>query len=392
MQFYISDHSKTTNQLIKNKSLVDEGGWAIAAFERDRITHIRPNTPYYYYVYCDNAVLQQLDIMGSNGASEQLYVPTEVANDVRTGRCKIILDHSLEGFPARYYNAINFQKFLGEFADNTIYLSGDYIRGTKNFVNTQYSNYWELIVSKDIARKFTQQYNDSKLNITLPTKFKAICKNRLTRPVRIEIVKRINELNLQHDINYSFGMVSHHGTGLNFDLNEFCNKINRTAKIWKHDAHELTAWVMRHGEKHLFHEYVNLAENQARSLNSELLDAHLDCYFEMIVETNYIEDTIFHSEKTFKAIALLQPFVVFAERYSVQVLRELGYDVFDDFINHSYDVIRDPTKRMTATFIEVTRLCNISHDDWIKIYTQIKDRLISNREHLLNCKQRTLLW
>ena len=200
MQLYISDHNKTTNQLIKNKSLVDNGGWAIAAFEKDRITHTRPDTPYYYYVYCDNAVIQQLDIMGSSGASEQLYVPTEVANDVRTGRCKIILDHSLEGFPVRYFNEINFQKFLGEFVDDTIYLSGDYKSSTKKIVNTQYSNYWELIVSTDIARRSTQQYNDSKLNITLPTKFKAICKNRLTRPVRIEIVPRINELKLQHDI------------------------------------------------------------------------------------------------------------------------------------------------------------------------------------------------
>jgi len=391
MQIYITDSTKTTNQLTKNVSLVGEGGKAITAFlTKEHITHTRPDTFYYYYVYADNATFLLLDVIGNDGISEQLYVPTEVANDVRTGRCKIILDHSLEGFPSRYYNSINFQKFLGEFADNTIYLSGDYIRGTEQFVNTQYSNYWELLCSKMTTRNpVMHSYTDAKINITSPTKFKAICKNRLTRPHRIEIVKRINDLNLQHDINYSFGIVPHHGTGLNFTLLGLTRVINKTARIWNHDVNELTAWVIRHGEKHLFHEYVNLAENQARTVTDELLNAHLDSYFEMIVETNYTEHTIFHSEKTFKSISWLQPFVMFAERYSVQALREMGYDVFDDFIDHSYDSIADPIERMTATFLEVTRLCDISHDDWLKIYTQITDRLVNNRKHLLTCEERS---
>ena len=390
MQIYITDSTKTTNQLIKNVPLVGDGGWAITAFLKEHITHTRPDTPYYYYVYADNTIFQSLNVIGSGTRSEQLYVPTEVAKDIREGRCKIILDHSLEGFPARYYKAINFQKFLGEFADNTIYLSGDYTNGSKQFVHTRYSNYWELVCSRMMERNTgMHSYADAKINITSPTKFKAICKNRLTRPHRIEIVKRINDLNLQHDINYSFGIVPHHGKGLNFTLQGLTRAINKTARIWKHDVEELAAWVIRHGEKHLFHEYVDLAENQASTVSDELFNAHLDSYFEMIVETNYAERTIFHSEKTFKAISWLQPFVMFAERYSVEALREMGYDVFDDFIDHSYDNIADPIERMTSTFLEVTRLCAISHDDWLKIYAQITDRLISNREHLINCKQRS---
>ena len=219
MQIYITDNTKTTNQLTKNVSLVGDGGQAITAFLKEHITYTRPDTFYYYYVYADNATFQLLDVIGNGSISEQLYVPTEVAIDIREGRCKIILDHSLEGFPVTNFNAHNFQKFLGEFADNTIYLSGDYISVTNQFVHTRYSNYWELVCSKITKRNTVMHsYTDAKINITSPTKFKAICKNRLTRPHRIEIVKRINDLNLQHDINYSFGIVPHHGTGLNFTL------------------------------------------------------------------------------------------------------------------------------------------------------------------------------
>jgi hypothetical protein len=387
MQIYITDSTKTTNQLTKNVSLVGEGGKAITAFLTEHITHTRHDTFYYYYVYADNATFQLLDVMANGSISDQLYVPTEVASDIREGRCKIILDHSLEGFPVTHFDAHNFQTFLGEFLDNTIYLSSDYLRGTSQFVSTQYSNYWELKISQLAGRN--PDYTDAKMNPIAPAKFKAICKNRLTRPHRIEIVKRINDLNLQHDINYSFGIVPHHGTGLNFTLLGLTRVIKKTARIWKHDVEELSAWVIRHGEKHLFHENIDLSKNQASTISDELFNAHLDSYFEMIVETNYVEHTIFHSEKTFKAIAWSQPFVMFAERYSVQALRELGYDVFDDFIDHSYDNIADPIERMTATFLEVTRLCDISHDDWLKIYTQISDRLVSNRKHLFTCEERS---
>jgi len=392
MQLYITDHTKTTNQLIKNTLLIDNGGQAIATFLKMNITYTRPSTFYYYYIYTDNATFQLLDVCARGGNTEQLYVPDDVATDIRQGRCKIILDHSLEGFPAVFFDAHRFKKFLGEFADSTIYFSGDYKQGTKHIVSSQYANYWELTVANrraDCDTYIEEQYTKSKLFPKGPAKFKAICKNRLTRPARIEIVKKINDLNLQNDINYSFGVVTQHGTGLNFTINGFYNTINKTARIWGHNVEELTAWVVRHGEKHLFHEQVDLTKNQARTVSNELLNAHLDSYFEMIVETNYTENTIFHSEKTFKAIAWLQPFVMFAEPYSVQALREFGYDVFDDFIDHSYDIITDPAARMNATFHEVTRLCNLSHSDWLEIYAQITDRLISNREHLFTCKNRS---
>lgn len=69
-----------------------------------------------------------------------------------------------------------------------------------------------------------------------------------------------------------------------------------------------------------------------------------------VMET-YIDDT--HTcvtEKAFKNLVYPQPFVMLGSANMIQYLRDLGFDVYDDYVDHSYDTIQDDHSRTQAVF------------------------------------------
>jgi hypothetical protein len=69
------------------------------------------------------------------------------------------------------------------------------------------------------------------------------------------------------------------------------------------------------------------------------------------METHFDADQsggTFLTEKTFKPIKHGQMFFVAGPAGSLQVLRDLGYCVFDSVLDNSYDLEPDPTQRWMA--------------------------------------------
>ena len=67
--------------------------------------------------------------------------------------------------------------------------------------------------------------------------------------------------------------------------------------------------------------------------------ANLESYLNLVVETYAGDATITFSEKTFRALQTPAPWMLFACRNTVKYLRELGFDVLDDVIDHNYDSV-----------------------------------------------------
>lgn len=87
-----------------------------------------------------------------------------------------------------------------------------------------------------------------------------------------------------------------------------------------------------------------------------------ECFFNIISETSSQTDSdswkkVFLTEKSFKAFAYRQLPVWFAVPNTVREVRKLGFDVFDDIIDHSYDALNNPEERMNAVVKEIQRLC-----------------------------------
>ena len=130
----------------------------------------------------------------------------------------------------------------------------------------------------------------------------------------------------------------------------------------------------------------NLAINLVNTLNKEHI---LDTNFQFIIETWATSgDTTFLSEKSFKPFMLMQPFITYGDRYTVRTLREYGYNVFDKWINHSYDTIKDPMERAEAVVVEMKRLQSFTSIEWADILYDMRDALVYNVRNLEKSLQR----
>jgi hypothetical protein len=90
-----------------------------------------------------------------------------------------------------------------------------------------------------------------------------------------------------------------------------------------------------------------------------------DSYFSVVSETNYYARTPgrFLSEKVFKSILMLHPFMMVSRPHSMKLLTELGYKTFEPYIDESYDSIEDDSERLLTIVKEIKRLSYLSPEE-----------------------------
>jgi hypothetical protein len=105
-----------------------------------------------------------------------------------------------------------------------------------------------------------------------------------------------------------------------------------------------------------------------------------ESYINITTESVFFEDNIHISEKSLKPFAFYQlPIFMSSFGHVAELEKYYGFDVYRDFINHSYDLEIDPIKRLFMIFDEVKRLSTIK-DKVIDFYKKNTDRLLSNRK------------
>lgn len=62
------------------------------------------------------------------------------------------------------------------------------------------------------------------------------------------------------------------------------------------------------------------------------------------------------TEKSLKPLLMGHPLVLFGNRDGVQQLRDVGFDVFDDWIDHGYDAMADPVQRFHSAYAQFEAL------------------------------------
>lgn len=65
--------------------------------------------------------------------------------------------------------------------------------------------------------------------------------------------------------------------------------------------------------------------------------AHVNAWINVVMETYSSDTTVALSEKTFRALCLPVPFMLYSGRNTIAYLHSLGFDVMKDIIEHRYD-------------------------------------------------------
>lgn len=101
--------------------------------------------------------------------------------------------------------------------------------------------------------------------------------------------------------------------------------------------------------------------------------------FELISET-LCDGPLFFSEKTYWAMFIEKPFLLFGSYKSLQGLKGLGFQTFDPYIDESYDNIVNTVDRLKAIMVELLRLKELRENDPDKFYTDY-EKMIEISEH-----------
>lgn len=96
--------------------------------------------------------------------------------------------------------------------------------------------------------------------------------------------------------------------------------------------------------------------------HAKLNNVIMQSKFSIVLETSFDKNEIVtYSEKIFRCLKLPRPWILFAMQGAVEHLRQLGYDVLDDIVDHSYDTIDFCIDRQVALLDLAERLCKLEY-------------------------------
>jgi hypothetical protein len=121
-----------------------------------------------------------------------------------------------------------------------------------------------------------------------------------------------------------------------------------------------------------------------------------NAFFNLVSESsnnltvNWGWDRIFITEKTIKVFFKKQIPIFFTVPGHVAYLRSLGFDVFDDVINHSYDLVQDPHDRVRLIVLELLKVCNVVLPVWVAFFTKHNARFENNKNLCIDLSNKIL--
>lgn len=110
---------------------------------------------------------------------------------------------------------------------------------------------------------------------------------------------------------------------------------------------------------------------------------YLNAYVNIITETSFYNNNDFISEKIWKSIYYMQPFIVVGRPNLLKWLRKIGFKTFEFLIEEKYDSIENNDDRMHLITNEIHKLNSLSKEE-IKSIIKNNFKILNHNFHLLN--------
>jgi hypothetical protein len=240
-----------------------------------------------------------------------------------------------------YFDSYNlFKKNVLIYSDDT---SNEYINYIISFGFNYF--YYPFHLTFATPKEFFKQENLNLNNIILKKHFLSL--NRMQKLNRDYLYSFIKENNLFDKFYYSFRYLN------DFNIDENYNE-----------------------------------QTYAQSHNS-ILKYYLNSFLQIVCETKfekekeiYIE-SVFISEKTFRALAFPRPFIIVGQKGLLKSLKKLGFKTFENIFDESYDNIENNEERFN-------KIKNIILDISKKSINELKEILISCEEIFIHNQKQIL--
>ena len=106
----------------------------------------------------------------------------------------------------------------------------------------------------------------------------------------------------------------------------------------------------------------------------------------IITETYFFNKIIHVTEKTYKPIAFMQPFILVGAADSLQHIKDMGFKTFGEFWDESYDLEKDDKKRFNMIMGIIKSIANWPEEVKVDFTYVVKDIIDYNVAHLNTMK------
>jgi len=102
-------------------------------------------------------------------------------------------------------------------------------------------------------------------------------------------------------------------------------------------------------------------------------------FMSILTESSPMGPGCYVSEVIFKAIVFMHPFMIIGQPRTLEVLREWGFDTFDDVFDNSYDLEEDMFKRTEMVLAQMQTINSMTQEELKQKTLEIRERLVYNK-------------
>lgn len=167
----------------------------------------------------------------------------------------------------------------------------------------------------------------------------------------------------------------------NFDRNKL--------RSGKDELCDLIVWFNEFEQKGfniLDWDYPNHQNDVFSSLRYTTKSHYSDTVFNIITETTCDNNSLNLTEKSFKAIANCHPYLVIGDVNTHKHIKKLGFELYEDLIDYSFDSIDDSENRLNSALKEVKRIYNIGGNGILEWYKKNIDKIEHNKSKFFEYK------
>ena len=327
------------------------------------------------------------DIVAINfGPTGVVSIPNmAIIGDINKSKSKLLMIMHFDAEPMQESIITQFIKDLGSMGSNKGYNSVDYIISTSDsnyhHIANFYNNFSDYTVAEHSSKKVSiwyyflhgyialdwfreyKFYSEELLIKNRKFNYTYITMNRLVngaRNYRLCLMSRLGEKNLTGNGLVSYSPYLEDDSVYNLPQAEKMSVIKHCSHSKRFD---LTG---------------DDIPNDSMHIN---IDAHLSSFLNVVTETCFYQGFNHLTEKIFKPIVMLQPFVLASTPGSLRYLRGYGFKTFSNWIDESYDTITNPFKRLDAISAEVEKICKLTKSEQEDMHKEMLPTLLHNRQH-----------
>jgi len=132
-------------------------------------------------------------------------------------------------------------------------------------------------------------------------------------------------------------------------------------------------------------QHLSLEAKCGFTTNNNKKEFYSQTYVNITTESRFTANKgVFFSEKTYRPIANLQPFIMLGDAGTLKELHKIGFKTFHPFIDESYDTVDDARTRFKMISEEILKLRKMSLEEIHNWYYSITDVLQHNQNLLMS--------